>query len=224
MLTFPLLSLLLTVWVFGFALGLAYYALSRHKPTAAFLMVWTALAWGLSLNGYFQEPLAWSQDDNLGMFFLLISAGLLPFFHLFGLRRPPDYQRFTANLPVYWLTGLHVVRLSGLAVWWVSQEGGLPAAIGLYAGVTSVFFGGSALLLAAYTLKVGTKATRWLQVWHRLGLLDVLGWFLLLVLAYWGVLAFQPAPSLLGLHPLALITLVQMPLAGVAHALALKSL
>ena len=115
----------------------------------------------------------------------------------------------------------------------------------LWTSVISSLACGIALAVAAYSwrrlrvVSVGVMAwcalawvvakhiggVRWLAIgWNLVGIADFLISVSMVSLSFVGVLAMQPDPVRIGLHPLALISLFQLPLSIAIHSLVLRRL
>jgi hypothetical protein len=77
----------------------------------------------------------------------------------------------------------------------------------------------------AWAVASTTSGVRWLALgWSLFGITDFLFSVSMVSLSFVGVLALQPDPVRIGLHPLALISLFQLPLSIAIHLLALRKL
>lgn len=165
-------------------------------------------------------------------------------------RRGPQRQRgilirpirgfVLERVPVWSMVAIHVYRLDGLSIVAPFWNGTVPKFVGYQTIVLDVIMGLTAIPLT-YLLYVprrqrGSKRARaysWqlsflrdaLWFWNSLGLYDLCSAFVVLVLNIWGVgganIAEPPLLPTLGMHPLPLLLLFQVPLAIAVHVLML---
>jgi len=208
----------------GIALAVAAYSWRRMRVVSLGVMAWCAAAWALSLRGFFQDSREWHTADIPGflLFGTLMPVPLMVF--ALGWHRSPTFRGFVEAIPLPTLIGTQAYRLAGVVFLWMYAEGLMPPEIGVVTGCADVFVGITAIPLAwAVAKHIG--GVRWLAIgWNLLGIADFLISVSMVSLSFIGALALQPAPVRIGLHPLALISLFQLPLSIALHLLALRRL
>ena len=218
------LSSVISSIAFGIALAVAAYSWRRMRVVSLGVMAWCAAAWAVSLRGFFQDASGWRTTDIPG-FLLFGTLMTLPLMVcLFGWYRSPAFRGFLEAIPLPTLIGIQAYRLAGIVFPWMYAEGLMPPEIGLVAGCADAFIGITAFPLAwAVAKRIG--GVRWLAIgWNLFGIADFLIAVSMVALSFVGVLALQPDPVRIGLHPLALISLFQLPLSIAIHLLALRRL
>jgi hypothetical protein len=208
----------------GIALAVAAYSWRRMRVVSLGVMAWCAAAWVLSLHGFFKDSRGWHTADIPGflLFGTLMTLPLTVF--AIGWYRSPTFRGFLQAIPLPTLIGTQAYRLAGVVFLWMYAEGLMPPEIGIVTGCADAFIGITAIPLAwAVAKHIG--GVRWLAIgWNLFGIADFLISVSMVSLSFIGVLALQPAPVRIGLHPLALISLFQLPLSIVIHLLALRRL
>jgi hypothetical protein len=208
----------------GLALAVAAYGWRQMRVVSLGVMVWFSAAWALSLRGFFQDSSGWNAADIPGflLFGSLMTVPLMVF--ALGWYRSPKFRGFLGAIPLPLLIGTQVYRLAGVVFLWMYTKGLMPPESGIVTGCADAFIGITAIPLAwAVAKHVG--GVRWLAIgWNLFGIADFLISVSVVSLSFIGVLALQPAPVHIGLHPLALISLFQVPLSIVIHLLALRQL
>ena len=208
----------------GIALAVAAYSWRRVPAVSLGVMAWCAAAWAVSLHGFFQDSRGWHAADIPGF---LLFGSLMPLplvVFAFGWYRSPAFRAFLEAIPLPTLIGIQAYRLAGVVFLWMYAEGLMPPEIGLVAGYADAFIGITALPLA-WAVAKNIVGFRWLAIgWNLVGIADFLIAVSMVSLSFIGVLALQPDPVGIGLHPLALISLFQLPLSIAVHLLALRRL
>jgi hypothetical protein len=208
----------------GVALAVAAYSWPRMRVVSVVVMAWWAAAWALSLRGFFQDPRGWHTADIPGFLLFGTLMTLPPMVLAFGWNRSPAFRGFLEAIPLPTLIGTQVYRLAGVVFLWMHAERLLPHEIGVFTGSADLFIGITALPLA-WAVASTTSGVRWLALgWNLFGIADFLFSVSMVSLSFVGVLALQPDPVRIGLHPLALISLFQLPLSIAIHLLALRKL
>lgn len=208
----------------GIALAVAAYSWRRIRVVSLGVVAWCAAAWAVSHRGFFQDARGWNTAEITGfiLFGTLMTLPLMVF--ALGWMRSPAFRAFLEGIPLPTLIGTQVYRLAGVVFLWTSAEGLMPPEIGVFTGCADLFIGITAIPLAwAVARRIG--GVRWLAIgWNLFGIADFLFSVSMVSLSFVGVLALQPAPVRIGLHPLALISLFQLPLSIAIHLLALRKL
>lgn len=209
---------------FGIALAVAAYSWRRMRVVSLGVMAWCAAAWAFSVRGFFQDSGGWQTADIPG-FLLFGTLMTLPLVVVaFGWYRSAVFREFLQSIPLQNLVGIEVYRLGGIVLLWMQAKGLMPPEIGIVAGCVDTFIGITAVPLA-WAVASNIRGVRWLAIgWNLLGIADFLIAVSMVSLSFIGALALQPDPVRIGLHPLALISLFQLPLSIAIHLLALRRL
>jgi len=185
--------------------------------------VWLAAALALSVLGFFPDPRAFARSDLVGMalFGTLMALPLAAF--ALAWRRSAAWRSMVGALPTWWLVALQVYRLGGAVFAALAWRGDVPAAFGWTTAAFDVAVGAAALPLA-FALRAGRSwAVPATLAWCGMGLADFAFAIGSVNLAFVATLAgaavADPAPAMIGRHPLALISLFLVPLAIIGHVL-----
>jgi hypothetical protein len=216
----------------AFALNLKLAQIGRAdpglRPAARYLTVfvwaWLAFALGLSLVGFFGQADRFQRSDWPGF---IAFAGLmftLPTLFAVGMLRSATLRRLISRFSTAWLVGVQVYRTAGVVFLVLLAQGSLPYWFGWSTGVADILVGVTALPLAWALATRRAWARPAALLWCVVGLLDFLNAVPYVVLSFLGVIDPQPAPAMIGLHPLALVALFQVPLAMIFHAIVLVRL
>lgn len=186
--------------------------------------IWMAAALAASLVGFFQNPARFTPTDLSGflLFGTLMSAPLIGF--LLGVWRSAPLRELVAAIPTPRLVGLQVYRLGGVIFLALLATGQVPAWWGWSTGIADLLVGMTAMPLA-WGLAHDTGWARPTAIgWNLLGLADFAHAIGFVFLVFFGLIAADPAPVLIGRHPLALIALFQVPLAIIIHGVVIGRL
>lgn len=203
---------------------IAVYTLRRLPLLAAAIIGWFVFSVAASQRGFFQNATAWSDGDLLGflIFGTLMTLPMLAFF--FAWARLPTLQAFVNTIPLPALIGIEVYRIAGVIFAWLFTQGMMPAVLGLFTAFADVLIGTTALPLAWSLARGGPSARRLAIAWNVFGIGDFVIAVGVVSLSILGLLRLQPDPVMIGLHPVALIALFQLPLSIIIHAAALRRL
>ena len=209
---------------FAIALAVAMYSWPRMRLVSIAVMAWCAAAWAFSRGGFFQDAGGWNAADIPG-FLLFGTLMTLPLVAIaLGWYGSRAFRGFVESIPLPTLIGSQAYRLAGIVFLWLYVEGLMPPEIGIVAGCADAFIGITALPLA-WAVAGNIGGVRWLAIgWNLIGIADFLVSVTMVSLSFVGFLALQPDPVRIGLHPLALISLFQVPLSIAIHLLALRRL
>ena len=209
---------------FALAFAVATYSWPRMRLFAIAVPAWCAAAWTLSCRGFFHDASGWTTADIPGflLFGTLMTLPLMVF--AFGWYRAPAFRGFLEAIPLPALIGSQAYRLGGAIFLWMQAEGLMPPEIGVVAGCADALIGITAVPLA-WAVANNIRGVRWLAIgWNLLGIADFLVAVSMVSLSFIGALVLHPDPVRIGLHPLALISLFQLPLSIAIHLLALRRL
>jgi hypothetical protein len=209
---------------FAIAIAVAMYSWPRMRLFSIAVMAWCAAAWALSHSGFFHDARGWNAADIPG-FLLFGTLMTLPLVAIaLGWYRSPAFRGFVESIPLPTLIGSQAYRLAGIVFLSMYAEGLMPPEMGIVAGCADAFIGITAIPLA-WAVAKNIGGVRKLAVgWNLIGIADFLVSVSMVSLSFVGVLALQPDPVRIGLHPLALISLFQLPLSIAIHLLALRRL
>lgn len=186
--------------------------------------LWLGAALTASLIGFFQNPTRFGADDLLGFLRFGTLMTVPPIVFLLGMWRSDQLRRLIGAIPTPWLVGLEVYRLGGVIFLALLAAGQVPVWWGWSTGIADLLVGAMALPLAWGLAREAGWAGPVALGWNLLGLADFAHAIGYVTLAFFGVISASPAPALIGLHPLALIALFQVPLAIIIHGLLLSRL
>jgi hypothetical protein len=215
---------IITIAAFIVAAVVALYTARRMPALSWAVVVWFALAWLLSSNGFFKDAAGWSDGDIVGFFIFGTLISLPIVIIAIGWIRSADFRDFLTAIPLPLLIGIEAYRIAGAIFWWMYLQDLLPPEMGLVTGFADVFIGTTALPLAWAVARDLPGSHQSAIVWNLFGLSDFAIAVSMVLLSILGVVTFQPDPVQIGLHPLALISLFQMPLSIIIHLLALYKL
>ena len=220
----PLWSSVVSSVAFAIAIAVATYSWPRMRLLSIAVMAWCAAAWALSQWGFFHDARGWNAADTPG-FLLFGTLMTLPLVAItLGWYGSRAFRGFVESIPLPTLIGSQAYRLAGIVFLSMYAEGLMPPQIGVVAGCADVFIGITAVPLA-WAVAKNIGGVRWLAVgWNLIGIADFLVAVSMVSLSFVGVLPLQPAPVRIGLHPLALISLFQLPLSIAIHLLAVRRL
>jgi len=191
--------------------AIALYSWNRSRVVALVSIGWAILSLFTSqipqnMNDPIMSYLAFNTIFGLPIILLLIAS-----------YRSKTFMTFLAGTPVWVLTATQIYRLSGgsLLILYLSAQ--LPAEIGLSNGVQDIVIGLTALPLA-WLLYHGFQWSRNLAiVWNFLGLVDFISAAVIISLVTFGAIHLSPEPTQMGMYPLALISVYQVPIAFFLH-------
>jgi hypothetical protein len=186
--------------------------------------VWLGVALTASLMGFFRQPTQFSADDLLGfaLFGSLMTIPVIGFW--LGMRWSMTFRQMIAAIPTWWMVALQLYRISGVVFVGFVVSGHVPLWWGMSTGIGDVLVGVMAVPVAWGLARAMGWAPRVAIAWNLLGLADIGNAVVYVFLVFFGVIIVHPAPVLIGMHPLALIALFQVPLAIITHAVVLGRL
>jgi hypothetical protein len=188
------------------------------------LGLWLAAALALSHHGFFAAPDRFTAADWPGFVAFAALMAAPPVAVLLAMRRSAGFAALLAGLPLPFLAGLQVYRLGGGVFLSLQAQGRVPDWFGLSTGIADLAVGLAALPLAVALAAGWRLAVPAAVAWSVFGLADFANALATAFLAFTGAVAMQPAPALIGAHPLALAALFLVPLAVVGHGLILARL
>lgn len=200
------------------------YSWRRLPALSVAMIAWFVVAFAASQRGFFQNTLSWTEGDIFGFltFGVLMCIPLLIFFVAQG--RSATFRRFVNEIPMPALIGIEVYRILGVVFLWFFTQEKIPAVLGTSTGISDLVIGVTALPLAWAFIKRLPNVRRLAIAWNIFGISDFLIAMSIISLSFLGLLQLHPDPVMIGFHPLALISLFQLPLSIIIHALALQRL
>ncbi|MEY3989615.1 MAG: hypothetical protein RI985_696 [Chloroflexota bacterium] len=186
--------------------------------------VWLGVALTASLIGFFRQPTQFGADDLLGfaLFGSLMTIPVIGFW--LGMRWNMTFRQMIAAIPTWWMVALQLYRIGGVVFVGFVVSGHVPYLWGMSTGIGDVLVGVMAVPVAWGLARCTAWAPRVAIGWNVLGLADIGNSVVYVFLVFFGVINVHPAPVLIGMHPLALIALFQVPLAIITHGVVLGRL
>lgn len=200
------------------------YTWQRLPILAVATVGWFAVSLTASQRGFFQNATAWSESDLTGflLFGMLMTLPMLAFFITWIYS--PALQILMNSIPLPALIGIGVYRVAGVIFLWLFAQEMMPAIVGLFTGFADLLIGATALPLA-WSLARRMPGARQLAIaWNVFGISDFVIVVSIVSLSILGLMRLQPDPVIIGLYPLALIALFQLPLSIIIHVVALRRL
>jgi hypothetical protein len=222
--TLELWQTLISLLALVLAVVVAIYSWRHTRLGSITVLVWWGIAYLFSVRGFFQSSTSFSEGDLVSFFIFgtLMSIPLVLF--VIARWRSTTFRDFVDHIPLTHLTAFEVYRLGGVIFFWLWSVSLMPVEMGFFTGFADTFIGVTALPLA-WALARGVRSARRVAVpWHIFGIGDFVIAVSFVSLAIFGITNPQPSPAMIGLHPLALISLFQLPLSIIVHGLALRQL
>ncbi|MEM9950255.1 MAG: hypothetical protein AAF846_01535 [Chloroflexota bacterium] len=214
---FPIIALTI-------AIVIALYSWRRSRSVAIIAVGWAILSLFTAQIPYFQSIEAWSDSDMLGYNVFSLAMVFPVIILLIALWRSEHFRQFMHDTPIWVLTASQLYRIAGASLLIFYWQGLLPAEIGLSNGVQDIIIGLTALPLA-WMLYRGFSWSRPVAiVWNVAGLFDFISAGMVLTLSILGEINLTPIPTRMGLYPLSLISLYQVPVAIFIHIYLLQRL
>lgn len=186
--------------------------------------VWLGVALTASLIGFFRQPTQFGSDDLFGfaLFGSIMTTPVIGFW--LGMRRSMTFRQMIAAIPTWWIVALQLYRIGGVVFVGFVVSGHVPFWWGMSTGIGDVLVGVLAVPIAWGMVRAMAWAPRMALGWNLLGLADIGNAVVYVFLVFFGAIIVHPAPVLIGMHPLALIALFQVPLAIITHGVVLGRL
>ncbi|MDF2963216.1 MAG: hypothetical protein K0S39_4951 [Paenibacillus sp.] len=195
----------------------AIYTWNKLRPLSYVLICWFIIGFAISIAPFFSKSGSWSQGDGLG--FLLFCT--LPIIPVVGLliawKKSARFATFLSQTPVWVFVALQVYRIVGVSLIVLYVQKKLPFEIGFINGALDSLVAAGAVILGWLSYKKNRGSIRPLYVWNVVGLLDFVNAFTLFGLSYFSMINLTPAPTLMGMPPLTLLTMFQVPIAMFVH-------
>jgi hypothetical protein len=217
-------SLLITLVVSFVSAIIVIYSWRRMRIVSYVMPLWFIGSWLLSTNGFFEPRDIW-QDGDLVSFAIFGTLMSLPVV-VFGLAfvRSAKLREFLGAIPMQALVGIQVYRMAGGIFLWMWLAGLMPAEMGIVTGSMDIFIGITAILLAWGAMTNLKRVRGLLWMWNIIGIADFIFAISLVSLSILGLMTLTPDPVRIGTHPLALISLFQVPLSIILHGLGMYRL
>ena len=209
--------LLVSTQAFLIAAAVSCYSWSRYRLFSYLVLIWFFVALGLAQIPYFQNDQSWTTGDWKGFlpFVSLLSIPVIAL--LFAWRKSQKFQAFLDQTPTWVFVLTQVYRLAGVTFLVYFFQDKLPWHVGLVSGTLDTVVAIGAIPVAYLVYKYGAKVNSLLVAWNVLGLLDFAISFTIVSLSFIGLISLSPEPTLLGMPPLTLISIFQVPLAIFIH-------
>ncbi len=208
---------LVSLMAFIIAIVLSIYSWNRYRPFSYALLIWFFVAFGLAQIPYFQDSQTWMEGDWKG-FLAFGSLLMIPVFALIvAWSKSQKFKAFLDQIPTWLLISTQAYRFAGIffLVFYVQDK--LPFEIGVVNGLLDVTVATSAIILGILIYYKGNKYNKLVLAWNGLGLLDFASAFTVVGLTFFGLMSVSPAPTPMGLPPLTLISIFQVPIAMFIH-------
>jgi hypothetical protein len=208
---------LVTSMAFLIAILFSIYSWNRYRPVSYALLIWFFIAFGLAQIPYFQNAKTWMEGDWKG-FLAFGSLLMLPVLVLvISWLKNQKFKNFLDQIPTWLLISTQAYRFAGIffLVFYVQDK--LPFEIGVVNGLLDVTVATSAIILGLLIYSKGNKYNKLVLAWNGLGLLDFASAFTVVGLTFFDLLTVYPAPTPMGLPPLTLISIFQVPIAMFIH-------
>lgn len=223
--TLELWNIIIPVTALLVAGCVSLYAWNRMRTVAWTVWLWFALAFGFSLRGFFASPQQGFSNGDLIGFLAFGTLMFLPLVVFFIARsRLEAFREFLADIPLPYLTGFEIYRVVGIIFTSLYLQGMLPQVLGVTTGFMDVFIGVTALPLTWMLIRKHRLARQFAILWNAIGIADFALAIVVVSLSIFNILVLTPDPVMIGLHPLALISLFQLPLSIMVHFTALEKL
>lgn len=211
------------------------YTLPKNQILGLFVILWWTASVLISLqNTFFHNKVitaTWNYDTDWYGFLLMSIWPILIVSCLTGMYTfMPSIRKCILDIPIWALLGIHCNRISGASIFYQYKIGGhLPYYIGLQTAIFDIIVSSTAIPLALWVKRYGLmqqqssysiKIHEWIWNWNILGLFDMISAWLMRIMNYYGIggsTITQPAITILGFHPFALIILFQQTLAISIH-------
>lgn len=202
---------------FLIAMSIAMYSWNKYRPIGYGILTWFFIAFALAQIPYFQNSQSWTPGDWKG-FLAFGSLLMIPVLVLIiAWLKNQKFAAFLDQIPTWLLISTQVYRFAGIFFLVFYFQDKLPFEIGVVNGLLDIIVAASAIILALLVYKTGNKCNKLVFTWNGLGLLDFMSAFTVVGLSFFGLMSVSPAPTPMGLYPLTLISIFQVPLAMFIH-------
>lgn len=217
-------GILITAVAVILSVGIAAYFWRRQRSVSFVVITWVIAAWVLSQIGFFQESGSFTEGDLIGFFAFgtLMTLPILGF--IAAYLRNAAFRKAVDDVPLPVLIGMQVYRVAGAIFLWMLAESLVPPELGVSTGIADISIGLAALPLAYALTREWPGSRRAAIAWNVVGIADFAIAISVVFLAVFSLINPQPDPVMIGLHPLALIALFQVPISIILHGLALRRL
>lgn len=209
--------LLVSAMAFLIAIAVSAYSWNRYRLFSYITIIWFLATLGLAQIPYFQDPISWTDGDWKGFLvfgsLLMVPVTLL----ILAWHKSPKFQAFLNQIPTWLLISTQVYRLAGIFFLIFYFQDKLPLEIGLVNGILDVVVAIGAVIVATVVYQKGVKANSLVLAWNGIGLLDFASAFTMVGVSFFGIVNISPAPTLMAMPPLTLISIFQVPLAMFIH-------
>jgi NAD(P)-dependent dehydrogenase (short-subunit alcohol dehydrogenase family) len=233
--TYQIWVIMIEIVASAVGLGLAILLAARRlRATSVLVVLWLTGAIAASRLGFFRfDPLGggmpvFASGDLIG-FALLGTLMTLPVvLGIIAWRRSQLLRARLLALPAWTIVGVQIYRIAGIVFLGLASLGLLPWSMGLVTGSadTLVAIGalGLAIVLKREGEKVSPQTSRAVRFWAVFGIADFAVAVSFVTISILGISVGSPEPVMIGEHPLAVISLFQVPLSILLHLLAIRKL
>ena len=208
---------LVSLMAFIIAVLLSMYSWNRYRPLSYALLAWFFIVFGLAQIPYFQDSQTWIDGDWKG-FLAFGSLLIIPVFTLMvAWSKSQKFKVFLDQIPTWLFISTQTYRFAGIFFLVFYFQRKLPFEIGVVNGILDVTVAVTAIILALLIYKKGNNFNKLVLAWNGLGLLDFVSAFTVVGLSFFGLIRISPAPTPMGLPPLTLISIFQVPIAMFIH-------
>ena len=227
----PALALVALAGLAALALSVALHRAGTRSDQSALagrvilaLFVWLGLALLGARVDVFASPVDFGGTPVAGFLILGTAMSLPPIAVWAAWRASPGFRALLLALGLPVLVGVQVYRIGGLVFLLAVIEGTAHPWFGLVTAAADTLVALLALPLAVGLARGRAWARRAASGHALFGLADFAHAIALVALSLFGLLALTPEPALIGVYPGLVVTLFQLPLAVILHALVLHRL
>jgi|AntRauMFilla1563_2_1112583.scaffolds.fasta_scaffold03923_3 hypothetical protein len=212
---FTLISV--TVMALLVATAIVIYSWNKFRLLSYTMAAWFVLAVGLAQIPYFEVAGSWQPGDLQGfaIFSNLLSVPLIIL--LVAWKKSTAFRNFLDATPTWILVSTQVYRLVGLVFLIYYLQGKLAFEVGFTSGIMDVLTAISAIIVAWLVYHKPAREKTLVLAWCIFGLVDFASAFTITGLSLFGIIQLVPEPSDLGMPPLTIISIFQVPLAIFIH-------
>jgi hypothetical protein len=212
---FTLISV--TVLALIVATAIVIYSWNKFRLLSYTMAVWFVLVVGLAQIPYFEVAGAWQPGDLLGFVGFSNLLSLPVIILLLAWKKSTAFEKFLDATPTWILVITQVYRLVGIVFLIYYFQGKLAFEVGFTSGVMDVLTAISAIIVAWVIYHKPSREKTLVLAWSIFGLADFASAFTITGLSLFGVIQLMPEPSDLGMPPLTIISIFQVPLAIFIH-------
>ena len=209
--------ILVTIVALLVAIAVSIYSWNKLRPLSYLMITWFILFVGLAQIPYFEVAGAWQPGDIMGfaVFGNLLSIPIIIL--LLAWKKSAAFNNFMDATPTWLLVSTQVYRIVGLVFLIYYFQGKLAFEVGFTSGLMDILVAISAVIVAWLVYHKPSREKSLVLAWSIFGLLDFASAFTITGLSLFGLIQLVPEPSDLGMPPLTIISIFQVPLAIFIH-------